>query len=194
MHCTYLYDFSALCRLLYHCINRLITRVVLVPFVTPAYSRTPMEQDRLDTKLARRMEDAGRGAGVIVRVGSALLSSPADLDSTMGRVAQAIPSAKPRVHSSYALLLLCTLKVSHNTHMCTCLLCMVYMFTCICNCTVCSCWRKLAYGNAMRVSFGTFTRLWLPELPLPFRSMSWRKRWQLVISAAVLVSSQGQAA
>lgn len=106
------------CIYIYLCINfRLITRVVLVPFVTPAYSRTPMEQDQLDTMLASRMQEAGRGAGVVVRVGAALLSSPTDLNSIMRRVAECIPSAKPRVHSSYSLLMLCTLKVRH---MCSC--------------------------------------------------------------------------
>lgn len=73
-----------------------------------------MEQDRLDSVLADRMDNAGKGAGVIVRVGRALLSSHVDLDNIMVRVALGIPSAKPRVHSSYALLLLCTLKVSRS--------------------------------------------------------------------------------
>ena len=85
-----------------------------MPFGTPEYSRTPMEQDRLDSMLAARMENAGRGGGVVVRVGRALLASQDDLHCIMERVARGIPGAKPRVHSSYALLLLCTLKVSHN--------------------------------------------------------------------------------
>ena len=85
-----------------------------MPFATPQYSRTPIEQDKLDSMLAATMEKAGSGAGVVVRVGQALLTSTSDLHTIMEKVANAIPSAKPRVHSSYALLLLCTLKVSLN--------------------------------------------------------------------------------
>ena len=64
--------------------------------------------------LSATMEKAGSRAGVVVRVGQALLTSPEDLYTIMEQVAVVIPSVKPRVHSSYALLLLGTSKVSLN--------------------------------------------------------------------------------
>lgn len=65
----------------------LITRVVLIPFVTPAYSRTPIEQDQPDSVLAASIENARKGAGVVVRLGHSLLSSLEDFQGIMSRVA-----------------------------------------------------------------------------------------------------------
>lgn len=98
------------------CWCRLITRVVLLPFGTPSYSRTAAEQDAIDQALQAATSEAGRGVGVIVKLGKVLLHSSENEGSElqaviMPRVQGALPGAKPRIHLSYSMLLLSSLKV-----------------------------------------------------------------------------------
>ena len=87
-----------------------------MPFGTPSYSRTAALQDTIDRALQIATTEASQGVGVIVRLGKILLESSEDeeceLQATiMPRVQGAIPEAKPRIHLSYSMLLLSTLKV-----------------------------------------------------------------------------------
>lgn len=98
------------------CICRLITRVVLLPFGTPSYSRTAAEQDAIDRALQTATSAASGGVGVIVKLGKVLLHSSENEESElqaviMPRIQGALPDAKPRIHLSYSMLLLSTLKV-----------------------------------------------------------------------------------
>ena len=100
---------------------RLITRVVLLPFGTPSYSRTAAEQDAIDRALQTATNEAGGGVGVIVKLGKTLMHSSENEESElqaviMPRIQGALPDAKPRIHLSYSMLLLSTLKVYRSHH------------------------------------------------------------------------------
>ena len=87
-----------------------------MPFGTPSYSRTAAQQDTIDRALQAATSEAGRGVGVIVRLGKVLLDNSENEESElqaiiMPRVQGALPDAKPRIHLSYSMLLLSALKV-----------------------------------------------------------------------------------
>ena len=87
-----------------------------MPFGTPSYSRTAAQQDTIDRALQAATSEAGRGVGMIVRLGKVLLDNSENEESElqaiiMPRVQGALPDAKPRIHLSYSMHTTCSMHI-----------------------------------------------------------------------------------
>ena len=95
---------------------RYITRAVLIPFNksgTASDSLTPNERRKLDLELTERMQEASKGLGTIIKLGKKMVKDDDLMDKSMERLKNVLGSnsIKQRLHLSYSLLILSTLKV-----------------------------------------------------------------------------------
>ena len=91
-------------------------RTVLLPFhsTPPEFRLSGEQRDAVDEKLTLAQEDAGKAAGIIIRLGEELINDIPLQKTSISRVRSLIPEASARVHRSYGWLFAATLKVIND--------------------------------------------------------------------------------
>ena len=98
-------------RTILHC--RLITRAVLIPFITgeECMQLQPSVRARVDGELQRAISKANMAAGVLIGLGNTLKHTQDEAHLLMDKVAEAVGMAMQRVYVSYGWLVHATFKV-----------------------------------------------------------------------------------
>ena len=113
---------STLLTLTFNSSQRLISRVVLIPFGDnmDEVSMPPSTRDLADQELQQCMKDGYKAAGVMVSVGKVVCDSQEELHELMDKIACLLPGVLQRIYVSYSWLMLATLKVCVCVCVCMC--------------------------------------------------------------------------